>query len=102
MKKYWTDFFNILIGIAFPGGVMARRGGDTICALAGAVLLFLGSFAYFFPEISYRSKEETISVKRVYVWKKIIIPHPASIAAVLTGGLLLYQASKIRRRRRNR
>ncbi len=78
---------------------MARRGGDSICELLGAVLFFLGVFTFFFPAISYKSKEDTISLKRIYVQKKIIVPQPASAGVMLAGGLLLYRASKISKRR---
>lgn len=81
---------------------MAKRGWDSMCALIGAVLLFLGSFTFFFPAISYKSKEDAISLKRIYVQKKIIVPQPASLAVMFTGGLLLYRTSKIRNRRGKR
>ncbi|MBI5493068.1 MAG: hypothetical protein HY893_09060 [Deltaproteobacteria bacterium] len=81
---------------------MARRGGDSICALIGAVLLFLGALTFLFPAISYKSKEDAISLKRIYVQKKIIVPQPASAGVMLAGSLLLYRASKIRNRRGKR
>lgn len=77
---------------------MRRRDGDYLIMTLGFVLFVIGFLTFFFPEISWVSKETEIPGVSSVTKHSIKVPRGFALALAAAGLSFIYHCQKIRRR----